>query len=95
MRSEFRKNIQAYERGAADERERIRAIMNLPETVGREGAALHCALSADLPIESIAFILANAPAGPKNTFNVRIAIPEHARLNTSIPLEDIIDEILR
>ena len=67
--------------GAALERDRIRAVMDLPEARGREGSALHCALSGDIPRDAIRVILTSLPAGPVPVFNVRPArIPAHMRL---------------
>lgn len=72
--------INAFEAGAAAERERIRTIMALPEAKGREGAALHIALAADVPIGAVKVILASVPAGPIQTMNTRAVIPRHLRL---------------
>ena len=67
--------------GAEMERDRIRAVMDLPEARGREGCALHCALSGDIPRDAIRVILASLPVGPVPVFNVRPArIPRHMRL---------------
>ncbi|MDB5652475.1 MAG: hypothetical protein JWQ94_88 [Tardiphaga sp.] len=85
--------ITAFEAGAAAERDRIRAVMALPEAQGREGAALHIALAADVPIEAVKVILANIPAGPVPTMNTRAVIPRHLRLATCRDIEGAVHAI--
>lgn len=49
--------------GALAERERIAAILNLPEAAGREALARHLALKTDFDPKAASIALASAPEG--------------------------------
>ena len=73
--------IQIFEAGAAEERARIRRIMALPASQGRESVALALALQGDIPTDAIVSILETFPASSQPTFNLKpIRIPQHLRV---------------
>lgn len=74
-------SIMAFEAGAAEERARIKRIMDLPASHGRESVALTLALQGDILVDAIVAILETFPASSQPTFNLRpIRIPRHMRL---------------
>lgn len=56
-----------------DEKQRIKAIMTSPHSVGREALARHLALGTDVPAEQAIGVLASAPVAQPGA---RMTIPQ-------------------
>jgi hypothetical protein len=63
--------IAGFAQGERAERERIRSILESPEAVGREGAAIFIATKTDIPARAALMILDAAPRAASPAFNVR------------------------
>lgn len=68
--------------GATAERERIRAVLALPEANGRQASALHMALTTDMAADAIKPVLTGLPLGssaaasvPSNGFGLVVDKP--------------------
>ncbi|MEZ5764668.1 MAG: hypothetical protein R3D69_10665 [Xanthobacteraceae bacterium] len=72
--------------GARAERERIKAVMDMPEAAGREGIALQCALTGDMPEQAIRFVLSTVPRAAQPIYSTRKIMPRHLRLAASASL---------
>jgi hypothetical protein len=75
--------VVGFNDGVRAERERIKAIMAMPEAVGREGVALQCAFTEDMPEQAIRFVLTTVPRAAQPTYHIRTIVPRHLRLAAS------------